>query len=127
MHVADYCEWMTWDKEIRTIPQLAKQVPRAGFGCLDVSGSPGRAPGPGGTCGFPPGPGPAPPAWAAVEMLRESRKTKGMALKIMQGSKKTMGSFIRIAVVLDHIVNDLFNLNIFHKESPYFHKYVIST
>lgn len=56
------------------------------------------------------------------------QENKGaMALKFTQRSKKIMGSFIRIAVVLDHIVNDLFNLNIFHKESPYFHKYVIST
>lgn len=51
----------------------------------------------------------------------------GWLLKLYKDQKKIMESFIRIAVVLDHIVNDLFNLNIFHKESPYFHKYVIST
>lgn len=123
---------MTWDNEIGTISQLAKQVPG---GWVSVSGRAGGLPGT-----FPPAlhAGHRPrgflPKQRCVSCISQCGKScrspgrqRGWLLKLYKDQKKIMESFIRIAVVLDHIVNDLFNLNIFHKESPYFHKYVIST
>lgn len=90
---------VTWDNEIGTISQLAKQVPG---GWVSVSGRAGGLPGT-----FPPALHTGHrPRWdlelssqAKVcvlhfpvrEILQESRKTKGMALKIIQGSKKNHG------------------------------------
>lgn len=128
---------MTWDNEIGTISQLAKPVPG---GWVLVYGHAEGLPG-----AFP---RPFARARGTWSFLPKQRCTSGISLcirggagnsagvqedkggwllKLYKDQKKIMESFIRIAVVLDHIVNDLFNLNIFHKESPYFHKYVIST
>lgn len=142
---------MTWANETGIISQLAKQVPVSWWVPEGSLASPGlrqhqRAPpagweqrGLGGavpaawssvrwcTAAMPHGPAASVVRGAWVGTARIQENKGAMALKFTQRSKKIMGSFIRIAVVLDHIVNDLFNLNIFHKESPYFHKYVIST
>jgi len=94
---------MTWDSNIGTISQLAQQIPG---GWVSVSGHAGVSqpplrwpftqgrghmgpgaffPSKGARLAFPSAEG------VVQEILQESRKTKGMALKIIQGSKKNHG------------------------------------